>query len=473
MSPKSTPVQAGPARLSRLRVRLASAFTVTFVIALALVALGSLGWLMHESTRRLDARLTTLAASVARAIALEKEEYPDSSLAAIVDDVQREWVIGPDSWIVLDSSGMPVSATTDPTNRVRVLKAWRSSDDSARVLNLDDGGDDLRVISVSVPPTRDLPEYTILAVASTEPLERDTELLTLAMAIATPLIVLFSLLGGYLLSRWALRPTETLGDAIDRLGPTAVGGRLPVSKPPDEIGQLAQRFNALLDRLAISQAQNREFVREAAHQIRTPLTLVRGEAELALSTSSPQAGALREALARIERASRQMQRRVDELLLLAEAEAGTRLEQRAPVELDSRVVDGVDLFRARAAQFGQPIAYGVLEPATVMGDQPLLDEALMELLENACRHGRTDTSIVVSVRVRDDVADLVVESHRTAVLPNGIPASKGLGQRIVRWIAEVHDGQFSVEHNETGRYAAVLTLPVVPTSRSAGKTGTA
>lgn len=465
MPPESTPARPGTARFSRLRLRLAAAFTVTFVVALAVVAAGSLGWLMHESTRRLDDRLTALATAVERAIALEKEEYPDSGLAAVVDDVQREWVVGPDSWIVLDSTGMAVSATTDSTNRVRVLTAWRSADADARVLDVPRDGADLRVLSASIPPNRTLPQYTILTVASTEPLERDTELLTLAMAIATPLIVLFSLLGGYLLSRWALRPTETLGDAIDTLGPTAVGGRLPVSEPPDEIGQLAQRFNALLDRLATSQAQNREFVREAAHQIRTPLTLVRGEAELALSASSPQAGALREALGRIERASRQMQRRVDELLLLAEAEAGTRLEQRAPVELDSRVVDGVDLFRARAAQFGQPIAYGVLEPATVMGDQPLLDEALMELLENACRHGRTDTSIVVSVRVRDDVADLVVESHRTAVSSNGLPASTGLGQRIVRWIAEVHDGRFSIEHDETGRYAAVLTLPVVPAAR--------
>ena len=78
---------------------------------------------------------------------------------------------------------------------------------------------------------------------------------------------------------------------------------------------------------------------------------------------------------------------------------------------------------------------------------------------------RTDTSIVVSVRVRDDVADLVVESHRTAVSSNGLPASTGLGQRIVRWIAEVHDGRFSIGHDETGRYAAVLTLPVVPAAR--------
>lgn len=459
MTTESTTPASGHSGLSRLRLRLAAAFTVTFIVALALVAAGSLGWLMHESTRRLDDRLAALGASVARAVALEKAEYPDSGLAAVVDDVQREWVVGPDSWIVLDSAGVPLSATTDSTDRGRVLAAWQSAAGDSSSINIQRDGDDLRVRPFTIPPHEDLPTYTILAVASTEGIEADAEQLTLALALAAPLIALVSLLGGYLLSRWALRPTETLGRAIDALGPTALGTRLPVSDPPDEIGRLAQRFNALLDRLATSQAQNREFVREAAHQIRTPLTLVRGEAELALEAQSPGPVVLRDALGRIERASRQMQRRVDELFLLAEAEAGTVLEQRAPVELDALVVDGVDLFRARAAQFGQPIAYGTLAPATVMGDQTLLNEALLELLENACRHGRTDSAIVVSVLLHDGWVDLVVESQRQLDTSRAAPASTGLGQRIVRWIAEVHDGRFAVEHDASGRYAAVLTLP--------------
>lgn len=452
--------------ISRLRLRLSAAFTVTFIVALALVAVGSLGWLMRESTRRLDGRLAALGTALSRAIALEKAEYPDSGLAAVVDDVQREWVVGPDSWIVLDSAGVLIAATTDSTNRGRVLASRPKVTDGVNALDVERDGDDLRVMPVPVPPQGGLPAYTILTVASTEPIERDAELLTLALAVAAPLIALVSLLGGYLLSRWALTPTQTLGRAIDALGPAAIGTRLPVLVPPDEIGQLAQRFNALMDRLAVSQSQNREFVREAAHQIRTPLTLVRGEAELALSATTSEATTLRDALTRIERASRQMQRRVDELFLLAEAEAGTVLEQRAPVDLDALVVDGVDLFRARAAQFGQPIAYGALAPATVMGDQTLLNEALLELLENACRHGRTDSAIAVSVRLRDSWADLVVESQRPPDASRGAPAGTGLGQRIVRWIAEVHDGHFAVEHDASGCYTAVLSLPSSSTSLS-------
>lgn len=448
------------ARVSRLRLRLSAAFTATFVLALAVVAAGSLGWIMRESTRRLDGRLAALGTAVSRAIFMRSVAYPDSGFAAIVDDVRRGWVVEPDGWIVLSSAGVPIAATMHPAIRARILAQLPNGLDGAPGRNVERDGDDLRVMSVPVPQHDRLPAYTILTVASTEPIERDAELLMIALAVAAPLIALVSLLGGYLLSRWALTPIDTLGRAIDALAPAAHGARLPVSAPPDEIGQLAMRFNALLDRLMTSQAQNLEFVREAAHQIRTPLTLVRGEAELARRSTSSEAPALREALARIERASHQMQRRVDELFLLAAAEAGATLEQRVPVEVDALALDGMDLFLARAAQAGQPMAFGTVEPATVLGDPSLLNEALLELLENACRHGRTDMPIVVSVQVCGPCVHLGVESYRLMDAAAAMPASTGLGQRIVRWIADVHDGQFSVGHDQAGRYLATLALPL-------------
>lgn len=460
MRADAPPAVSAPPGISRLRLRLSAAFTVTFIVALAAVAAGSLGWLMRESTRRLDGRLDALGTAVSRAIAMEKAEFPDSGLAAVVDDVRREWVLGPDAWMVLDRAGVPIAATVDSVNRARVLATQPTAARGMSALDGDRAGDDLRIRPMLVPPQAGLPAYTILTVASTEPIERDAQLLALALAVATPLIAVVALLGGYLLSRWALRPTETLGRAIDALEPAALGTRLPVPMPPDEIGRLAQRFNALLDRLAASQSRNRAFVREAAHQIRTPLTLVRGEADLALRSASSDPGTLRDALGRIERASRQMQRRVDELFLLAEAEAGTTLEHRVPVDIEALVLDGIDLFRARAALRAHPITFGPIARATVLGDQTLLTEALLELLENACRHGSTARPIVVAIHVRNRSVDVVVESCRPPEDRPATPPSTGLGQRIVRWIAEVHDGEFSVEHDHTGRYLAKLTLPV-------------
>lgn len=446
-------------RLSRVRLRLAGVFALTFGVALATVAALSLGWLLRESTQRLDDRLMALTASVARGIRLEKREYPDSGLRAVANDVQREWVVGPDSWLVLAANDSVVASTADSAHLQRVLRRRPTATRLTAPADLIQEDDDLRMVIRHEAAADGLPAFTLVGLGSTEGIERDTELLLLALAIATPLIALLSLASGYLLSRWALRPADALGRAIDALGPAAPSARLPITEPADEIDELAARFNALLDRLAASQAQNRNFVREAAHQIRTPLTLVRGEAEYALQAATTDAGVLQATLGRIERASRQMQRRVDELLLLAEAEAGARLEQRLPVELDTLVVDGVDLFRARAAQLDRSLAYGTLEPASVLGDEALLREALLELLENACRHGRAGTPITVSVRRSAGWVELRVDSRRPSTENNPSLRSTGLGQRIVTWIAEAHDGRFMIRHEVTEDYAAVLTLP--------------
>lgn len=448
-------------RLSRLRLRLAAVFSITFVAALTVVALGSMAWLLRESTHRLDRRLDALTASVARGVALEKGEYPDSTLLSVVSDVQREWVVGPDVWIARDVNGHVLATTADSATTHRMLRALPSDARLSQYFTVDDHGGDLRVVTRWVPEAGGLPAYGIVAAGSTESIERDTERLTLALAVVAPLIALVSLGAGYAMARWALKPAAALGRDIDAIGPASPLSRLPVHEPPDEISELAQRFNALLDRLADSQAQNRDFVREAAHQIRTPLTLVHGEAEYALSTAAPDAATLHAALSRIERASRQMQRRVNDLLLLAEAEAGAVLEQRAPVELDALALEGVDLFRARAAQFGRPLAYGVLDAAVVRGDDALLREALLELLENACRHGLEASPISVSVEADASHARLTVESVRAST-PSPVPSAtpSGLGQRIVRWIAEAHGGDFQVRHDDTGRYMATVSLPI-------------
>lgn len=453
---------------SRLRLRLAAAFTTTLVLSLAVVAVGSFGWLLYESARRLDDRLATLAIAASRTFELEKEEHPDWDLPAVVRDIKREWVVERGDWIVLDTTGALVAATMDAAVRARVLDSWSARSRTFEPLVVPHTGTEVRVIPVAIPASAALPPYTVLTVATTDGIARDTQLLATAFAVALPLIALMSLGGGYWLSRWAMQPARTLGLAIDALDPTSLAARLPVAEQADEISHLAMRFNALLDRVAALRAQNREFIREAAHQIRTPLTLVRGESELALAASAPPVATLQNALSRVERASRQMQRRVDELLLLAEAEAGTVLEELRPVELDALATDGVDLFRARATQRGRPLRYGTIESAQVLGDQALLGEALLELLENACRHGCDETPITVTVRRRDQWADLAVASHRPSSFmadtepSSSEPPSSGLGQRIVRWIADVHSGHFAVAQDASGHYIATLTMPLAP-----------
>ncbi len=230
-------------------------------------------------------------------------------------------------------------------------------------------------------------------------------------------------------------------------------------------------------------------MREAAHQIRTPLTLVLGEAALALDRA-PAAGAsaadasdagadageaqLRATLTRVRTAAEQMRRRVDELFLLAEARAGevVRLEQR--VELDELVLECTYLMRARAAVTGHTLAIGDAEPAIVLGHAALLQEALLELIENACRHGVSSAPITVSCRAVPGRQEAVLEvrsdggAFRVAVAQD-TTRDRGMGLSIVRWVATSHHGRFEVGHDapaddisaHVGQNAVRLILPAI------------
>src|SRR5471032_1570261 len=105
---------------------------------------------------------------------------------------------------------------------------------------------------------------------------------------------------------------------------------------------------------------------------------------------------MRATLGRIRTAAEQMRRRVDELFLLAEAQAGEKARLEDDVELDGLVLDCTDLMRERASALGRSLAIGRAEHSVVRGNAGLLQEALVELMENACRHGSSGIPITVS-----------------------------------------------------------------------------
>src|SRR5450755_4298166 len=139
-----------------------------------------------------------------------------------------------------------------------------------------------------------------------------------------------------------------------------------------------------------------------------------------------------------------MTHRVQDLLLLARMEAGERPPLRDGVELDAIALDATDLFRARARTLGQHLQLDDIEPCEVRGDEALLREALLELLENACRHGAPGPTVGVSVRAADGHASLEVRSTGDPIVTERPRDPRdhtgGLGLSIIRWIASVHDG---------------------------------
>ena len=449
---------------SALRLRLAAGFALAFGAGLALLAAVALGYLRRESHRRLDVQLTTTARGVADAMLRELRETPDSSMAYAASEVRVEWPAPDDRWVIVRPDGTQLSTTDSHARSARMVAAARGA--GARRFSVADDGRALEAVSFAGPATpvdgHDW-RYEVIAWRSTEAIEQDARLLASSLAVAAPLLILFSLGAGYLMATRALRPARELGQAITALSPDARSQRLPADGSDDEIGTLAREFNHLLDRLESAQERNQRFVREAAHQIRTPLTLVLGEADVEQRRDAVDPDRTRAALQRIQTAATVMRHRVDDLMLLAEAQAGSKPRLDEVVELDGLVLECTDLMRARAASTGRTLALGEIAPVAVRGNARLLREALLELLENGCRHAAGAGSVTTEVVVDEEGrAAIRVGSPQDGGAANDSSGS-GLGIRIVQWIAAVHGGAFEVEATDA-LHLATLTLPTVVSS---------
>jgi signal transduction histidine kinase len=298
--------------------------------------------------------------------------------------------------------------------------------------------------------------------------------------VGVPLLGLLSVVGGWWITGRTLRPMGAMAEAATRIAP-AGGERLPIADPDDELGRLGLRFNALLDRLDGALAQQRRFLADAAHELRTPLARLR--ARLDLATLAAAQGTPTDALLpALQEELGRMGRLVDELLQLARADAEAAADVTptdvVPLYVDDIVADELAQWRPRAEQAGLALACSVLEEAPVAADPVLLRRLLGILLDNAVQY--TPTGGQVDVRVRRDGDAVLLEVEDSGI---GIPEADrplvterffraanarahradggGLGLSIAQWIAGRHGGTLAFTAAPVAGTIATLRLPAV------------
>jgi signal transduction histidine kinase len=436
---------------SRLRLRLAGWFTIAFLAGLLLLS----GTLFVAARRQSDTRLTedlaTEGQELVGAIQIEFRDAPDSGVAGAVKAALDEWPARPEAFGVYATDGPRLGLTGPAALRHTLPESWNRAARGA--VDLPDHGPRL------VPVQSAAPAFLVVAVGPTDRLKAEADTLALWLGVSIPLTILLGLFGGYVLSSRALQPVAELERAIAEIGPDALSHRLPVRSDPDELDRLAARFNALLDELQASQDQNRHFLERAAHQIRTPLTLVLGEAELALDRQQPDGHT--DALRRIRLAATQMRRRVEELMLLARASAGERPPMTDTIELDGLAFECADLLRGRAQQLSRRLELTRVEPIVLTGSEPLLREAIVELLENACRHGTDRMPVGLSV-FREHGRAVIEVANAASVEAPAATADTGrqpLGLEVVRWIVAEHGGDLK-QVRSPATVATAMYLPL-------------
>jgi two-component system OmpR family sensor kinase len=265
-----------------------------------------------------------------------------------------------------------------------------------------------------------------------------------------------TVLAGFLLAAQALRPVATLTDtAVTIAGSRDFERRVPEPPRRDELGKLARTFNVMLTSLQQAYQAQKQFVADASHELRAPLTAIQGNLELLERHPEMGEADRQEALGEASREAKRLTQLVADLLALARADAGVPIRSER-VELD-RIVLGV-VGEARQLAHGQQVNVDTIEPVEVVGDPDRLKELTLILLDNAIKYTPPAGAISVSLHRRDHAALLEVHDTGIGINEHDLPhvferfyradparrrdtGGTGLGLSIARWIGDQHGAE--------------------------------
>jgi signal transduction histidine kinase len=284
--------------------------------------------------------------------------------------------------------------------------------------------------------------------------------------------------GGYWLATRALHPIDAMTRQAGSMAAASISAaprRLDVRNAGDELGRLASTFNLLLERIESSMARTKGFVADAAHELKTPVSIVRTGAELALSGDrSPDE--YREALRAISVESTNLSELVSDLTLLAEGELLEQPLERRLVDLSELVHEVARSLGSVAAGRGARIEIEAPQGLEYRGDERLLRRAVVNLLENAIKFSAPGSRVGVCLFRESDRVELHVldEAHTLSAMERervferfyrsqrsrseGVPGS-GLGLAIVQWAVTLHGGRVRVEPRASQGNTFVIELP--------------
>lgn len=464
-----------------VRTRLTLWYTV--VLTLPLVALAVASYLVFANTVRartdafLDDALTVFATEV------EAERMADPVAEDGIRRTLREVrfreidvvIFDEDGAVVGHSAPLATSAETsssepDPTALVSRLGVGTTT------VHLEGRSFRVMVRPLSAAGRR----YRLAGVHALAEVEATLRRIRRLYYVAIPLIILAAAMGGWFLARRSFRPVAAMATRAAEIGASTLHERLPVVAD-DELGELARVLNDLLDRLGRSFEQQRRFMTDASHELRTPTAIVRTEADVTLSRESRSEDEYRASMAIVQDAARRLTRIVDDVFLIARADAGHVVMKREALYLDDLVRDTVRTVKPIADARGVALALDTLDEAPMFADPDLLGRLVLNLVDNAIKHSPEGASIQVAVRSTGERCELsvtdegpgipveaqgriferffrvdVARSREGSTLTSGA----GLGLSICRRIVEMHGGELCLVTSRPRHTRFLATLPL-------------
>ena len=289
-------------------------------------------------------------------------------------------------------------------------------------------------------------------------------------------IILFSIIAGGVTARRVLKRIDTIRDTSTKIMSGNLSERVPVTKRNDEFDGLATNLNAMLDRIEQLLQGLKEVTDNVAHDLKTPLTRLRNQAEAALRTGASEQTREQALETTIAESDRLIQT-FNALLMIARAEAGAPSGALVDVDVSAVVADVAELYGPVAEDEGIVIETAITAGVHLHANRELIGQAMVNLLENAVKYakpeGDTGGRITVGLRQAEnrvliEVADNgpgIPEEDRKRVLERFVRLEKsrsepgsGLGLSLVNAVTRLHGGTFRIEDNAPG-VKAVIDLP--------------
>lgn len=478
--------------LDSLRARLTLWYSLVLAVFLLLFSLTSYLLFSRAADRHTDSDLAELANSFLVTLQDELKD-PDNpgGLQAAARQTMLEHRVRDNLFFIVDAGGKVVASSGDVSSssgtvESMVARVLASEGFRSFVLSISQSNHSYQTIAGANGGFRAYARgfnangstWSLVILRSLHPQRELLEQIRLAFAWLIPLGVLLAGIGGYFVARKSLAPVANMGAQVERISAANLHERLEVRNATDELGRLARTFNDLLDRLDQSFERQRRFISDASHELRTPISILRGEAEVALSQLSRPPEEYRESLAVLHEEAQRLSNIVEDLFTLTRADAGEYRLTRTDFYLDELAADCVRATRALAQAKNITLSVVAAHEMPVRADEDLLRRMILNLLDNAIKYtpeggnvsvtcgtapngyelSVTDSGLGIPVEMQSRIFERFFRVDK-ARSRTGRDGGAGLGLSIARWIAEAHLGRIELARSNAAGSTFKVYIP--------------
>jgi heavy metal sensor kinase len=303
---------------------------------------------------------------------------------------------------------------------------------------------------------------------------KELRLTALKLAGFGGIILFFGLAGGWWFVSRALRPIENISATAVKISAGDLSQRINVAETESELGQLAAVLNSTFARLETAFAQQKQFASDAAHELRTPVSVILTQTQTALNRERD-AASYKQTVEACQRAAQRMRKLIESLLALARFDAGQEVLKRMRFDFSKTVGDCAELVQPLAAERGVKISVEV-SPLEITGDSERLAQVVTNLLTNAIQYNQPEGEVRVKLELQSGLAVLTITDTGQGIAAEDLPrvfgrffrgdqsrtgaGNAGLGLAISKAIVEAHGGTIEVASEENAGTTFTVRLPI-------------